>query len=183
MFIFITCNTQLGGKSQNDTFFVNSFQVMINNFNQLLFIFIDSCIVDNTNIVGNDIREITIGSIYDCQYYCQQEPACNFYAIRKPGVNFIMFTSSFYARKSQKRKKLLELTVFVVLLGSARVKVVHTMLVKLTPDANNGIPRCLLKLYNGISNSGYDSNFMTGTKNCNKFTSKFIVQNSEALYI
>ena len=40
-------------------------------------------------------------------------------------VNFInMFMRSFYDRRSQKRKKLLELTVFFGLLGSARVKAV-----------------------------------------------------------
>ena len=51
----------------------------------------------------------------------------------KPRVNFInVFTSSFYACRSQKRKKLLYLTVFLVLLGSARVKAAHKMLVKLT---------------------------------------------------
>ena len=40
-----------------------------------------------------------------------------------PGVNFInVFTLSFYIRRSQKWKKLLELTVFLALLGSAQVK-------------------------------------------------------------
>ena len=39
------------------------------------------------------------------------------------GVNFInMFTRSFYTHRSQKRKRLLELTVFFALLGSAGVK-------------------------------------------------------------
>ena len=48
-------------------------------------------------------------------------------------VNFInVLTHSFYTRRSQKRKKLLELTVFFVLLGSACVKAAHKMLVKLT---------------------------------------------------
>ena len=42
-------------------------------------------------------------------------------------------TSSFYACRSQKRKKLLNLTVFLVLLGSARIKAACRMLVKLTP--------------------------------------------------
>lgn len=101
-----------------------SFHAMINNSYQLLVIFIDSCIVDNINIPGNDIREVNIGSIYDCQYYCQLEPACNFFVIMKL-------------------------------------------------DPNIGLPRCWLKYHNGISTSGYDSNYMSGTKNCNKFTSKF----------
>ena len=51
------------------------------------------------------------------------------------GVNFInVFTRSFYANRSQKRKKLLDLTGLFVLLGSARVKAAHKMLVKLAPD-------------------------------------------------
>ena len=50
------------------------------------------------------------------------------------GVNFInVFTGSFYACRSQKRKKLLNLTVFFALLGSALVKAARKMLVKLTP--------------------------------------------------
>ena len=42
-------------------------------------------------------------------------------------------TSSFYACRSQKRKKLLNLTVFFVLLGSMSTKAAHRTLVKLTP--------------------------------------------------
>ena len=50
-------------------------------------------------------------------------------------VNFInMFTSTFYARRSQKLKKLLNMTVFQALLGSAPVKAACKTLVKLTPD-------------------------------------------------
>ena len=50
------------------------------------------------------------------------------------GVNFInVFARSFYARRFQKQKKLLEQTVFFALLGSACVKAAHKMLVKLTP--------------------------------------------------
>ena len=53
---------------------------------------------------------------------------------RKARVNFInVFTRSFYACRSQKRKKLLELTVFFAPLGSASVKVARKMLMKLTP--------------------------------------------------
>ena len=49
-------------------------------------------------------------------------------------VNFInMFTCSFYARRSQKRKKLLDMTVFFALLGSAHVNAASKMLMKLTP--------------------------------------------------
>ena len=42
-------------------------------------------------------------------------------------------TSSFYVQRSLKRKKLLNLTVFFVLLGSGCVKAARRMLVKLTP--------------------------------------------------
>ena len=49
------------------------------------------------------------------------------------GVNFInVFTCSFYTRRSQKRKKLPELTVFFALLRSVRVRAARNMLVKLT---------------------------------------------------
>ena len=48
-----------------------------------------------------------------------------------PGVNFInVLTRSFYKRRSQ---KLLNLTVFFALSGSAQVKAARKMLVKLTP--------------------------------------------------
>ena len=48
-----------------------------------------------------------------------------------PWVNFInKLTRSFYARRSQKRKKLLDLTVFFALLGSAHVKAVSKETVK-----------------------------------------------------
>ena len=51
----------------------------------------------------------------------------------RPGVNFInVFTHSFHERRSQRCKKLLNLTVFLALLGSAWVKAAHEMLVKLT---------------------------------------------------
>ena len=51
-----------------------------------------------------------------------------------PWVNFInVFTSYFYAHRSRKRIKLLELTVVFAILGSSRVKAAHKMLVKLTP--------------------------------------------------
>ena len=53
-----------------------------------------------------------------------------------PGVNFInLFTRSFYANRSQKRKKLLDLTVFFALLGSVCEKAAQ-MMVKLTPGFN-----------------------------------------------
>ena len=53
--------------------------------------------------------------------------------LTSPGVNFInVFTCCVYAQRSQKRKKLLELTVFFALLGSARVNAARKMLVKLT---------------------------------------------------
>ena len=43
--------------------------------------------------------------------------------LRKPGVDFInVFMRSFYACRSQKRKKLLELTDFFALFGPAGVK-------------------------------------------------------------
>ena len=51
-----------------------------------------------------------------------------------PEVNFInMITRSLYARRTRKRKKLLELTVLLALLGSVCVKAPWKMLVKLTP--------------------------------------------------
>ena len=43
---------------------------------------------------------------------------------------------SFYAHRSQKRKKVLDLTVFFALLGSLLVKAAHKMLMKLTPGVN-----------------------------------------------
>ena len=53
-----------------------------------------------------------------------------------PWVNFInLFMRSFYARRPQKRKKLLELTVFFALLRSLHVKAVRKMLVKVTTIA------------------------------------------------
>jgi len=42
-------------------------------------------------------------------------------------------TSSFYARRHQKRKKNCQVNQLFVLLGSASVKASHRMLVKLTP--------------------------------------------------
>ena len=45
---------------------------------------------------------------------------------------------SFYTPRSEKRKKLLELSVFFALLGSACVKTVRKMLVKLTPAGRQG---------------------------------------------
>ena len=52
---------------------------------------------------------------------------------RRSVVNFInVFTRSFYTCRSWKRKKLLELTVFFALLGSALIKAACKMLVKLT---------------------------------------------------
>jgi len=50
------------------------------------------------------------------------------------GLNLInIFTLSFYARRSRKRKKTYNKTVFFTLLGSARVKAVRRTLMKLTP--------------------------------------------------
>ena len=55
---------------------------------------------------------------------------------KRPGVNFInVFMGSFYACRSQKRKKLLELTVFLHL-GSVSIKAAHKMMVKFTPGVN-----------------------------------------------
>ena len=51
-----------------------------------------------------------------------------------PRSNFInMFTRSFYTHRSQKRKKLLELTVSFALLGSVHVKASRKIMVKLIP--------------------------------------------------
>ena len=53
----------------------------------------------------------------------------------KSGVNFInVFTRSFYTSRSQRRKKLLDLTLFFALTGSAIVKAARIMMVKLTPE-------------------------------------------------
>ena len=61
-------------------------------------------------------------------------PKARLAAATAPGVNFInVFTCSFYTHRSQKRKKLLNLTVCYAFLGSLRVKAVCRMLVKLTP--------------------------------------------------
>ena len=50
------------------------------------------------------------------------------------GVHFInVFRHSFYLSRSRKCKKLLDLTVFFVLLGSASIKAAHKIMVKLTP--------------------------------------------------
>ena len=46
--------------------------------------------------------------------------------------------SSFYACRSQKCKKLLDLTVFFALLGPAHLKAVHKKLVKLTQGGGRG---------------------------------------------
>ena len=51
--------------------------------------------------------------------------------VKRSGVNFINeFTRSFYAHRSRKCKKLLDMTAFFALLGSARVKSAPNMLVK-----------------------------------------------------
>ena len=53
------------------------------------------------------------------------------------GVNFItLFTHSFAASRSRKRKKLLNLSVFLALLGSSGLKAACKTLVKLTPGWN-----------------------------------------------
>ena len=50
-------------------------------------------------------------------------------------VDFInLFTRSFNTCRSCKRKKLLDLTVFFALLGSAHIKAARKMMVKLTPE-------------------------------------------------
>ena len=55
------------------------------------------------------------------------------------GVNFInMFMGSFYARRSRKHKKLLELTVFFSLLGSAHVKAACKHNDEIDPSLNRG---------------------------------------------
>jgi len=59
------------------------------------------------------------------------------YSATKPGVDFInMYTCSFCACKSQKRKKTDNLTVFFALLGSALVSAAHKMFVNLTLGVN-----------------------------------------------
>ena len=64
-------------------------------------------------------------------------------------VNFInLFTRSFYVRRSQKCKKLLELTVFFALLESECVKAAHKMLVKLTIGCH--LPSLILNNINSL---------------------------------
>ena len=54
--------------------------------------------------------------------------------IESPGLNFInLLTRSFYASRSEKRKKLLELTVIFVLLGSLSVKAAHKHVDEIDP--------------------------------------------------
>jgi hypothetical protein len=43
-------------------------------------------LIDNTVMGGYDIRDFNIGSIYDCQYQCQLEPACGYFVILKSGT-------------------------------------------------------------------------------------------------
>ena len=53
----------------------------------------------------------------------------------RPGVNFTNVIRAAFTRADPKSaKKLLKLTVFFVLLGSARVKAAGRMLVKLNPE-------------------------------------------------
>ena len=74
------------------------------------------------------------------------------------GVNFInVFTCSFYAGRSQKPKKLLNLTVFWALLGSAHLKAAHKMLVKLTPGLVD-VLRNILYYYNIQNKQRFVSN-------------------------
>ncbi len=56
--------------------------------------------------------------------------------LKIPRVNS---TSSFYWRRSQKRKKTVKLSVFFALLGSARAKAALRTLIKLTPDVEVSI--------------------------------------------
>jgi len=71
-----------------------------------------------------------------------------------PGVNFTnIFTLSFYARRSRKRKKTDDLTVFFMLLGTASVKAVHRTLMKSTPGVNfTNILRAAFS-YKGVTHS------------------------------
>ena len=58
-----------------------------------------------------------------------EKSAIKFKMMARSGVNFInVFTRSFYAHRSQKCKKLLDLTVFFALLGSEHVKAERKML-------------------------------------------------------
>ena len=59
------------------------------------------------------------------------------------GVNFInVFKRNFYARRSRKRKKQLEMTFCAfALLGSASIKAARKMLVRLTPGGEGGRER------------------------------------------
>ena len=77
---------------------------------------------------------------------------------RSPEVNFTnVFTRSFYARRSRKRKQLLDLTVVFALLGSECVKAAHKMMVKLTPTCH--IQRKITSLPFSLSLSLFCSSF------------------------
>ena len=79
-------------------------------------------------------------------------------------VKFIkVLTCSFYAHRSQKRKKLLDLAVFFVLLGSVRVQAAHKMMVKLTPGLDGFRDKslsssCKLKIIR--DNDNFDNCFL-----------------------
>ena len=84
------------------------------------------------NIFSSKVREsINDVGVLELGTHVLQQSLAN---KQRFGVNFInVFTCSFYACRSQKHKKLLELTVFFALLGSGYIKAVRKMLVKLTP--------------------------------------------------
>ena len=100
------------------------------------------------------------------------------------GVDFInVFTRSFYARRSPKRKKVFELTVFFALLGSARVKAARKMLAKLTPDVyllkkNRAFfclisPKCWNSIFSRINTSIYAEYFISILFSCKIYLDNF----------
>ena len=83
----------------------------------------DVVVVFSTNLTGSRC-------FYRKVRCCCSVRVCTLHCL---GVDFInVFTRSFYTLRSRKHKKLLDLTVFFVLLGSAHVKAARKMLVKLT---------------------------------------------------
>ena len=48
--------------------------------------FSDSCMIDNIVYGGYDIRDFNVANNYECQYFCQAEPACNFFMVLKSGT-------------------------------------------------------------------------------------------------
>ncbi len=75
------------------------------------------------------------------------------------------FTSSFFARRSQKRKKTVKLSVFIVHLGSACVQGVIKTLMKLTPGISltNILQAAFAHLENKSTKKDWQPDCLLGT--------------------